>query len=97
MLRHIVLFKKKPELAQDLALEERVYVGLKRLDRVVDLIKSWRMSKNELSRPVCWDYVLESEFETEEDLKTYLIHPEHLKLMDDIKCYFDIAVVDYYF
>jgi hypothetical protein len=55
------------------------------------------MSKNELSRPVCWDYVLESDFETEEDLKTYLIHPEHLKLMDDIKCYFDIAVVDYYF
>ena len=97
MLRHIVLFKKKPELAQDLALEERVYVGLKRLDQVVDLIKSWRMSKNELSRPVCWDYVLESEFETEEDLKIYLIHPEHLKLMDDIKCYFDIAVVDYYF
>jgi Stress responsive A/B Barrel Domain len=97
MLRHIVLFKKKAELPQDAALEERVYIGLKRLDQVIDLIQSWRMSKNELSRPVCWDYVLESEFKTEEDLKTYLIHPEHLKLMDDIKLYFDIAVVDYYF
>jgi hypothetical protein len=97
MLRHIVLFKKKQELSQDAALEDRVYVGLKHLDQVVDLIQSWRMSKNELVRPVCWDYVLESEFRTEEDLKAYLIHPDHLKLMDDIKYYFDIAVVDYYF
>lgn len=97
MLRHIVLFKKKEELPQDAALEERVYIGLKRLDQVIDLIQSWRMSKNELIRPVCWDYVLESEFKTEEDLKAYLVHPEHLKLMDDIKYYFDIAAVDYYF
>ena len=59
MLRHIVLFKKKQELSRDAALEERVYVGLKHLDQVVDLIQSWRMSKNELVRPVCWDYVLE--------------------------------------
>ena len=97
MLRHIVLFKKKQGLSQDAALEDRVYVGLKHLDQVVDLIQSWRMSKNELVRPVCWDYVLESEFKTEEDLKAYLIHPEHLKLMDDIKYYFDIAVADYFY
>ena len=97
MLRHIVLFKKKPELEFNAALEDRVYLGMKKLDQAIALIKSWNMSKNELVRPVCWDYVLESDFETEADLKAYLIHPEHLKLMDDIKIYFDLAVVDYYF
>jgi hypothetical protein len=97
MLKHIVLFKKKVDLPQDLVLEERVYVGLKNLDQKIDLIQTWRMSKNELSRPACWDYVLESGFQTEEDLKSYLVHPDHLMLMDDIKYYFDIAAADYYF
>ncbi len=95
MLRHIVLFRRKPEVTKDAALEAALAARMLALGAQVPAIRSWRFAANELDRAICWDYVLESEVDGKAALDAYLFHPLHQALVADLKPYFEWAAVDY--
>ncbi|MGI4778398.1 MAG: Dabb family protein [Janthinobacterium lividum] len=95
MIRHIVLFRRKADIPQNVALERALAERMTALGAQISVIRRWRVAANELVRPISWDYVLESEVETVEALDAYLFHPLHQALVADLKPYFDWAAVDY--
>lgn len=96
MLRHIVLFRRKPEVARDEALEKSLADRMAALGARIPAIKGWKFATNELVRPpVTWDYVLEAEVGDAGALDAYLSHPQHRALVADIEPYFEWAAVDY--
>jgi hypothetical protein len=98
MLKHIVMFRRKAEVTQDLGLEQLLFDRMVALGAQIPTVSGWRMSRNELLRPpVTWDYVLESEVADADGLTAYLTHPLHQALIKDLKPYFDWAAVDYTF
>lgn len=95
MLRHIVLFRRKPDVPKDPGLEAALVARMTALGAQIPVITHWVVAANELERPVCWDYVLESEVADAEALNTYLFDPLHQSLVADLKPYFEWAAVDY--
>ncbi len=95
MLRHIVLFRRKPDVAPDTMLEDRLAARMTALGAEIPAIATWRFARNEMDRPICWDYVLESEVADADALNAYLFHPLHQALVADLKPYFEWAAVDY--
>jgi hypothetical protein len=95
MMRHIVMFRRRPEVEKQAALETALIERMRTLDRQIDFVRGWRVSANELDRPICWDYVLESTFDDEAAVGRYLPHPAHQALVADLKPYFEWVAVDY--
>lgn len=95
MLRHIVLFRRKPEVEKDVRMESALAARMEALGAQIHVITGWVFRKNEMDRPICWDYVLESEVADAEALNAYLFHPLHQALVADLKPYFEWAAVDY--
>lgn len=95
MLNHIVLFRRRPEVAANTTLEQGLVERMNALGSRIDAIRAWRLSANELDRPICWDYCLESRFDDLDALNAYLFHPLHQALVADLKTYFEWAAVDY--
>lgn len=95
MMRHIVLFKRRAGVAQDVRLEAGLVARMKALGEQIPAVRGWHVAANELQRPISWDYVLESEVDDAQALDDYLFHPQHQALIADLKPYFDWAAVDY--
>jgi Stress responsive A/B Barrel Domain len=95
MMKHIVLFRRKADVAPNAELERALVQRMDALGTQIDVIRSWRLSANELARPVCWNYVLESEVDDALALDAYLFHPLHQALVVDLRGYFEWAAVDY--
>ena len=95
MLNHIVMFRRRADVPADAALEAALIARMDALGSQIDGIRSWRLSANELVRPISWGYVLESAVEDEAALNAYLFHPLHQALIADLKPYFEWAAVDY--
>jgi hypothetical protein len=95
MIRHIVLFRRRPDVQRDAALEARLAARMTALGADIPAIRFWRVAANELTRPISWDYVLESEVDNATELDAYLFHPLHVALVADLKPYFEWAAVDY--
>lgn len=95
MMRHIVLFRRKRELAKDALLEKALTDRMAALGQHIPAIRGWVFRANELERPICWDYVLETSVEDAAALQAYLMHPLHQALMADLKPYFEWAAADY--
>ena len=58
MLRHIVLFRRKPDVAKDVELEATLAQRMLELGAHIPQIRDWVFRKNEMERPICWDYEL---------------------------------------
>lgn len=96
MLRHVVLFRRKPEVARDEALEKSLADRMAALGANIPAIAAWKFAANELVRPsVTWYYVLEAEVDGARALDAYLFHPQHRALVANLKPYFEWAAVDY--
>lgn len=95
MLNHIVLFRRRKDVAPDAQLEASLLERMDVLGAQIDAIRTWRLSANEVDRPICWDYVLESSVADVDGLNAYLFHPLHQALIADLKPYFEWAAVDY--
>jgi hypothetical protein len=98
MIRHVVVFKfhdlanGKPKL-ENLVEAKALLEGL---PAKINVLKRMEVGTNINSGPFHWDQVLISEFETRQDLQTYLDHPEHRKVGDYLaKVRKQRAVVDY--
>jgi len=96
MIRHVVLFRRRPDVDPDTGKEARLAARMTALGADIPVIRFWRVAANELKRPVVsWDYVLESEVADVQALEAYLFHPLHQALIADLKPYFEWAAVDY--
>lgn len=95
MIRHIVLFRRKRDVVKNDPLEQSLTQRMAALGAQIPAIRGWVFRANETDRPICWDYVTESNFEHDEALQAYLAHPAHQVLAAELRLYFEWAVVDY--
>ena len=99
MIKHLVLFKLadeaegKTKAENALLIKERLE-ALKDIIPVIGKIEVWVNHADAASDN--YDVVLDSEFHSLEDLETYAVHPEHLKVGAFIaKVRTDRAAIDY--
>lgn len=94
MIVHIVMFKFKEENKQE-NIEKTVGLLNSLLDKIDGLnLMEVGVDFNQSER--AFDLSLYSTFDSKEDLKTYAVHPEHLKVVDFIKqVTVETKVVDY--
>ena len=100
MIRHIIMFKFTEVKNDSERLEntERMNLAFSPLPNKINAIKSYELVNNMKKTEFSYDLAIISEYNTWEDLKTYLNHPEHQKaisLCKDIKK--EKAVIDYEF
>eukprot|EP00659_Diplonema_papillatum_P018545 gene18545-28629_t len=89
------MFRRLPTVAVDLELEQHLVARMQRLPEQIDFIRGWIVAANELDRPICWDYLLDSSFDDAAAVERYLPHPAHQALVKDLKQYFEWVAVDY--
>ncbi|AKS05236.1 MULTISPECIES: Dabb family protein [Pseudomonas] len=95
MMRHIVMFRRLAGVEPQPELEARLVAQMRGLEAEIDFIRQWNVAANELHRPICWDYILESTFDDGAAVERYLPHPAHQALVADLKQYFEWVAVDY--
>lgn len=94
MIKHIVMWKFKDEVAEADKLEMKRQ--LESLKGVVPTLVDIEIGLNVADCPPAMDMVLSSEFQSVEDLKAYVAHPEHQKVVGFVKTLIcERAVVDY--
>lgn len=85
MIKHIVLFKLKAfdtEAGKQAKMKE-IKTGLENLLGIVPELKKINVGLN-INPEEKWDIVLETEFESLEDLAAYAIHPEHVAVSKNL-------------
>ncbi|WP_175920927.1 Dabb family protein [Burkholderia latens] len=95
MMQHVVMFRRLAHVDADAVREAMLVARMRDLEREIDFIRAWRVSANELDRPVCWDYLLEATFDDAAAVERYLPHPAHQALIADLKTYFEWVACDY--
>jgi hypothetical protein len=98
VLKHIVLFKLKSS-AEGASKEQnaaRMVEMLHALRSEIPVIKHLEAGTNAIPSEAAYDVAIYSEFANEADLKTYVNHPEHLKVVEFVKKVVESRVaVDY--
>jgi hypothetical protein len=95
MVKHIVMWKIKDGFNKD-EIYEQIKEKVLSLKEFIPEIKHIEVGRNITASINAYDVVLYSEFGSKEDLDTYLVHPEHVKVADFIKTVIsDRKVVDY--
>jgi len=87
MIKHVVLFKFKDQ-AEGADKEENIRSLKSQLESLVGKIpeiKFFEIGLNFDTSPAAYDVILCSEFESEEALRRYQKHPEHMKIFDFVK------------
>ena len=84
-MKHIVTFRKLADVRRQAELEQELVARMSALNAEIPFVREWRMSANELDRPICRDYVLESSLDSQADLERYLRHPSHVSLIQALK------------
>ena len=83
MIKHIVMWKFKDEVAEADKLEMK-----RKLESLKDVISPFieiEVGLDVVGSDASKDMVLYSVFETLDDLRTYAEHPEHMKVVDFVK------------
>ena len=96
MIRHIVMFRLKdePEKQENI---QNLKEAIEKLEDSIPEAKSIEVGLNINEKPSAYDLVLVSDFEDEDALERYRVHPEHQKVVEFIKkVNEDIAAVDYH-
>ncbi|MEA4917611.1 Dabb family protein [Proteiniphilum sp.] len=99
MIKHLVFFKLAEEAEGNAKAENILLVKekLEALKELIPVIKKIEVFPNHPQASVeNYDILLDSEFDSLEDLKTYVVHPEHLKVGEFItKVRIGRAAIDY--
>jgi hypothetical protein len=75
---------------------QNIKAKLEMLEEKIDVLKSMEVGVNFTQSDRAFDLSLYSTFESKDDLKTYAIHPEHLKVLEIIRqVTIESKVVDY--
>jgi hypothetical protein len=86
MIKHIVMFNLKTfetEIEKQKAILE-IKSNLEKLPSLISEIKHFEIGINKVESERAADIVLISEFNSIDDLKTYTVHPEHVKVAEII-------------
>jgi len=100
MIRHIVAFKLKdyPTKEEKLRAAETVRTELLALPSKISVIRDFEVGINITDSPAAYDLVINSAFDSEEDLETYRVHPDHQAFIQFNKNYsVQKVIVDYDF
>lgn len=94
MIVHIVMFTfKEQNKRENIAKAKEMLLALR---KSIDVLVSIEVGVNFDTAERAMDLSLYSEFQTKEDLETYAVHPEHLKVVEFIKSVTEYSkVVDY--
>lgn len=93
MIKHVVMFKLLEPTPENLQSAKEKLLAM---DGQIDILKDLVVGVNILDSERAYDLVLESKFDTIEDLKTYANHPVHLPVVEYMrKVCSVIAMVDY--
>jgi hypothetical protein len=86
MIKHVVLFKLKdfPE-AEKQEVREKIKSLLEGLKGKINVLKYIEVGLNVELNTQAYDICLITHFENKADLDAYVIHPEHLKVVDFIR------------
>ena len=98
MVRHIVMFRLKdfgtPEEKRKAA--EILKSELLRMKTKIPVIREFEVGINVTDHPSAYDVVINSTFESLEDLETYRVHPDHQAFIHFNKNYTESkALIDY--
>ena len=95
MIHHIVMFKIKEDLNKEEAIQA-IKNALEALPSVISEIKYFEVNINTIHSERSMDLILNSKFDSFEDLSIYQKHPEHQKVVSLIKSLTsESRVVDY--
>lgn len=99
MVKHLVLFKLADQAEGKSKRENAFYIknDLEALKDKIDVVRNIKVYLNDTkSASDNYDLILDSEFESIEDLKTYANHPDHLVVAAYIaKVRTERAAIDY--
>lgn len=99
MLKHIIMFKIKESypVSEKEAIINELSEALYALPDKIPEIVRYEIGINISKSANAYDLLLDSEFEDEDSLEIYRVHPAHQKVLKLIKeLTEDIKVVDYY-
>ncbi len=82
MIRHIVFFKLKNNSQEN---KQKVKNIIEPLKEKIDVIRFYQVGINFSSEDRAYDLALVSDFDTQEELYRYAKHPEHLKVIEQLK------------
>lgn len=98
MIKHVILWKIKEEISKEEKekIKEGIKAGLEALKDKVPGIVEIKVKTNGLPSSNA-DVMLDSTFESEEALKNYAVHPEHVKVADNnVRPYMEVRMcMDY--
>ena len=100
MIKHIVMFKLKSSIT---AVERnkvlmKVKANFETLKNEIQEIAFFEVGINISESPAVFDYIINSEFKTQEDLQAYSKHSAHIKAVEFNRQFSDQrTVVDYNF
>ena len=85
MLKHIILWQLKDELAAEekLQVKRKIKKSLESLKEKIDEIVDIKVNIDALPSSNA-DVMLDSSFANEAALKVYAVHPEHVKIADNL-------------
>ena len=83
MIRHVVLFKFKEDV--DEARRKILITALSALREKISLVKELEVGVDTGHKHNSYDIVLNSLFNTFDDVEAYAVHPEHLKVVELVK------------
>ncbi len=89
------MFRRLPSVEKQPQLEAHLVARMRGLNEEIDFVRDWKVAANELNRPICWDYILESSFDDAKAVERYLPHPAHQALVAELRPYFEWVAVDY--
>ena len=86
MIKHAVMIKLK-EMPDEKRKEtaEMLKKALENLKNEIEVIKSIEVGINTSNRPIAFDLIAISVFDSYDDLNRFRFHPAHLKVVDIIK------------
>ncbi|NOQ24839.1 MAG: hypothetical protein GQ564_05700 [Bacteroidales bacterium] len=98
MIRHIIMFKFTDVLndSNRLSKAEKMKSSFSQMKSLINVVKSYDVKVNMKKTDFSYDVVIQSEYDSWEDLDIYLKHTEHQKaiaMCKDIKK--EKAVIDY--
>ena len=87
MIRHVVMWRFKTEAEGRTKLEnmEELKARLMALPPIIPQIKKMEVNFDSTHTEASADFLLLTEFDSTEDLRTYAVHPDHLKVADFVR------------
>lgn len=83
MIRHIVFFKFKENVTD--AKRDELVLALVGLKDKISLVKELEIGRDVGNKANSCDIALNSLFETFDDVETYAIHPDHVKVVELVR------------